>query len=168
MRITIALGAACLSIGCAGAAPAGGAPASDCTCGSGDECYEAASTLAGTEGETRATGERLIALAQCACDLGTVGGCNTLFHFSDDYVRDCSTLTSQSDEAVRTTLAGLSPEQLERVGDTCAIAGLVHERGTRIPPLNGRSYPRDPAAARRSFAIACSVGVTAACHRGGS
>jgi TPR repeat protein len=114
-----------------------------CGCHDGDACYEAAAQLASTNGETDADGEELMYLAQCACFQGSVGGCNTLGHFAKDYVAACA--------------------QDQDVAKSCALAGLVHYHGVQVPRGNGRSFDRDPTAAKAELEKACRAGSRVAC-----
>lgn len=115
-----------------------------CACGDGVSCYEGAADLASKKGENAETGEHLLYLAQCACFQGTPAGCNTVSHFAKDFVAACD--------------AG------ENVRDACAIAGYVHEHGVRVPPMNGRSFPRNPEAAASAFRRACDAGASVVCR----
>jgi TPR repeat protein len=114
-----------------------------CGCEGGADCYRAASDLASTSGEKDSTGEQLLYLAQCACFQGSVAGCNTLSHFAKDYIAACA----QDHDAAM----------------SCAVAGFVHYHGVQVPRLNGRSFDRDPAAARTEFEKACRAGSSIAC-----
>ncbi len=114
-----------------------------CGCGDGDACYSAAAELAKTSGEKDSTAEQLMYFAQCACFQGSVGGCNTLSHFAKDYVAACA--------------------QDRDVANACAIAGLVHYHGVQVPRLNGRSFDRDPAAAKAELEKACRAGSQVGC-----
>jgi hypothetical protein len=114
-----------------------------CGCHDGDSCYEGAAQLAARRGETADTAEELLYFSQCACFQGSLAGCNTLGHFAKDGVRACD--------------AGRD------VANSCAIAGFVHRHGVRIPPLNGRSWDRDPVAAAAAFDRACRAGAQVAC-----
>lgn len=115
-----------------------------CGCHDGQSCYEGAAALAKERGETAETGEELMYYAQCACFQGSLAGCNTLGHFSRDYVKAC--------------------EAGKDVATSCTIAGLVHRHGVRLPRMSGRSFDRDPAAARAAFERACQAGAAVACR----
>jgi hypothetical protein len=114
-----------------------------CGCHDGETCYEGASSLAKEKGENDATAEQLMYFAQCACFQGSMAGCNTLGHFAKDWTRACT-----EDRDVKTS---------------CAIAGLVYYHGLQIPRRNGRSFDRDPAAAKAAFEKGCKAGSPVAC-----
>lgn len=114
-----------------------------CGCHEGTECYQGAAELAKTRGENAATAEELMYFTQCACFQGSMAGCNTLSHFAKDWVAAC--------------------DRGENVADACTIAGMVFHHGTRVPSLNGRSFPRDAAAAKAAFERACQAGSQVAC-----
>ncbi|NUP10493.1 MAG: hypothetical protein HOW73_30965 [Polyangiaceae bacterium] len=116
-----------------------------CGCHDPDGCYQGAADLASASGETAESGEDLLYFAQCACFQGSVAGCNTISHFAKDWVAACD--------------AG------EKVRDSCAIAGYVHEHGVRVPPINGRSFDRNGNLAAQSFRKACDAGATVVCDR---
>ncbi|MFT3764967.1 MAG: hypothetical protein QM820_05530 [Minicystis sp.] len=114
-----------------------------CGCHDGVTCYEGASGLAAKSGENAATAEELMYFAQCACFQGSMAGCNTLGHFAKDWVAAC--------------------DRDEKNADACTIAGLVHHHGVRVPQINGRSFPRDEAAAQAAFERGCRAGSQVAC-----
>lgn len=116
-----------------------------CGCGTGDECFEEAGRLSHERGENEETGERLLYLAQCACFEGTVGGCNSLGHFTKDWTRTC--------------------EGGVEVARACTITGFIYLHGTSIPPFNGPSFHHDPAASHAAFEKACKSGSKIACDR---
>ncbi len=115
-----------------------------CPCDDGQSCYQMTVELAEQRGETAETGEGLLALAQCACFQGSSAGCNTLAHFGKDYLASC--------EAGR------------EVATSCTIAGMIHRHALRVPAISGRSYDRDPAAAKSAFDRACQAGARVACE----
>jgi TPR repeat protein len=116
-----------------------------CGCHDGVTCYEGAAALASSRGENAGTAEELMYFAQCACFQGSTAGCNTLAHFAKDWVAACA--------------------RDEKVADACTIAGMVHLHGVRVPSSNGRSFPRDDAAARAAFERACKAGSQVACAK---
>ena len=116
-----------------------------CGCHDPDTCYQGASDLASSRGENAETGEELLYFAQCACFEGSRAGCNTLAHFTKDWVRACE--------------SGTDP------ANSCTIAGFVYEHGVRVPNGAGRSFDRDPAAAASAFKQACDAGSRIACMR---
>jgi hypothetical protein len=115
-----------------------------CGCHDGASCYDAVAAVAKARGENAESGEELLYLAQCACFQESFAGCNTLAHFAKDWVAAC--------------------EAGKEVANACTIAGLVHEHGVRVPRLSGRSFDRDPAAARAAFERACQAGAAIACR----
>lgn len=119
----------------------------NCGCEDGQSCFQSAGELARSQGETAETGETIMYFTKCACFQGSVGGCNMLSHFAKDFVAWC--------------------EAGDNVRDSCAIAGYVHEHGTKVPMINGRSFDRDPAAAAKAFRKACDAGARMVCDRAG-
>jgi hypothetical protein len=115
-----------------------------CPCDDPDTCYEQAATL-DKQGETAETGEKLLELSQCACLEGSFAGCNTLGHFAKDWVRACD-----DDRETR---------------NSCAIAGYIYEHAVRVPDRSGKTFHRDPAAAKAAFDKACRAGATVVCNR---
>ncbi|HEY1958282.1 MAG TPA: hypothetical protein VGH28_21845 [Polyangiaceae bacterium] len=115
-----------------------------CPCDDPDTCYESAAQL-DQRGENAETGEKLLELSQCACLEGSYAGCNTLAHFAKDWVAACD--------------ADREPAK------SCAIAGFIHEHAVRLPGSSGRSFHRDPAAAKAAFEKACRAGSATACRR---
>jgi hypothetical protein len=114
-----------------------------CGCHEGDECYQQATDYAAAHGENDVSGEQLLYLTQCACFQESYAGCNILGHFAKDHVRGC--------EAGRNTKT------------TCTIAGFVYYHGAQLPRINGRSFDRDPVAARAAFTKGCAAGSQVAC-----
>ncbi|CAN5640544.1 hypothetical protein BH09MYX1_BH09MYX1_30090 [soil metagenome] len=114
-----------------------------CGCHDGQTCYDAAAEADSRLGETDESAEQLLYLSQCACFQDSIAGCNTLAHFAKDWVAECD--------------AG------KDVARSCAIAGFVHHHAVSVPPRSGRSFHRDPAAAKAAFARACSAGSRIAC-----
>jgi len=115
-----------------------------CPCDDPQTCYEQAAEL-DKQGETAETGEKLLELSQCACLEGSMAGCNTLGHFAKDWVAACD-----RDAETR---------------NSCAIAGYIHEHAVRVPQGSGKTFHRDPAAAKAAFDKACRAGATVVCNR---
>ncbi len=114
-----------------------------CGCDEAVACYDAVAALDSREGETAENADELIYLAQCACFLGSMAGCNTLGHYAKDWVHAC--------------------ERGEDVARSCGIAGAIYHHGVRVPHPHGRSVPHDPAAAKAAFDRACQAGSKTAC-----
>jgi TPR repeat protein len=148
MRVITSAVAAVIAFACAPQAT--GYDASDptkltCPCDDPQTCYESAARL-DEQGETAETGEQLLELAQCACLEGSFAGCNTLAHFAKDWVAAC--------------------ERGDDVARSCTIAGFVHEHAARVPEGSGKTFHRDPVAARTAFDKACQAGSAVACRHG--
>ncbi len=116
-----------------------------CELGGAQSCYEAASSLASTKGETAETAEELVVFAQRACARHVMAGCNTLAHYAKDAIHDC--------------------DLHDHERDTCAAAGVVWSRGVSVPPLNGPSFEPDAAKAHAAFAASCAAGAQISCGK---
>ena len=108
-----------------------------------DACYSAVADYDQAHGESAETGEAILAMAQHACDVGSVAACHTLAHYARDNVMAC--------------------EHDVNVRDACAIAGFVYQRGVRATAINGHRYAVDAAQARIAFGKACAAGAKITC-----
>ena len=114
-----------------------------CDMGGADACYAAASEIDSSQGENENTAEVLLDLVAKACERGSFAGCNTIGHYAKDAVAAC--------------------EKGDEIKITCTIAGFVHRRGIKIPPMAGKSYDVDAKASDAAFKKACDAGSQPAC-----
>ena len=108
-----------------------------------DACYTAVADYDQAHGESAETAETLLAMAQHACNVGSVAACHTLAHYARDNVMAC--------------------EHDVNVRDACAAAGFVYQHGERATTISGHAYAADAEKARLAFSKSCSAGAQVAC-----